>query len=153
MAARMNLEDLQQFYDALAEQAQEQPNGTLRYEGHTYKLFATLEPKRPQPYYSKLRRYLIAMGCVVQEKRGAKNALSVWILHARPDSDRLAQVDRSTVLSPDATEAVARAAVSRQQLRDITERIGGIDVKEVLLDFEQRIARLEATIKQKQEIS
>jgi hypothetical protein len=142
----VKLDDLQRFYDALAEQAKPVGNGDLRYEGHTYKLFAAIEPKMPQPYYSKLRRYLLHMGCVTQEKRGAKSANSVWILHRRPDSDSLSQVDRSAVLSPPQEEQLARRAVDRQQLKDILSKLGDLNVKEILYDFEKRIAQAEKEI-------
>jgi hypothetical protein len=146
----VKLEDLQNFYDALAEQSKPTDDGKLRYEGHTYKLFAAIEPKLPQPYYSKLRRYLLHMGCVTQVRRGARHAPSVWILHFRPDSDSLSQVDKSAVLSPPAEEQNARLAVNRQQLRDILSKLGDLNVKDILYNFEQRLQALEATTKELQ---
>lgn len=146
-----SLEDLQAFYDALHENAELDTDANIMmFEGHTYKLFASMTPRRPQPYYSKLRRWLIAMQCVTPMQRGSRHQKSVWALHQRPTEAMMELVDGAAVMAPGTKEAIARSAVQRQKIDDILERIGGLNVTNVLRNFENRITALEDAVKELQ---
>lgn len=59
-------------------------------------------------------------------------------------------VDGAAVMAPGTKEAIARSAVQRQKIDDILERIGGLNVTNVLRNFENRITALEDAVKELQ---
>ena len=142
MPNAVRIDDLIVFYDAMDERAD--ANG--EYHGHTFKLYAEVLPERPQSYYGAVRRYLIAMGCVEQMRRGARHSQSVWKLHMRPTADMLSAMDPEAVLSPSQDEMQVRQRIHAQRIKDVVEQVGGIDVKAMTLNFEHRIAALEEAV-------
>lgn len=92
------------------------------WEGHTTRLFRTLE--LPSPYYSSVLGRLETMGCIAQLARGGGTAVSKWELLEDPDLETFMNAE----------SARKRAKPTRlqqhdQQIQDIVQRLNVLEIK------------------------
>ena len=77
-------EHAQRVYEGMVAKAA--PDGDLLvYDGHLTALFRQL--RLSVPYYTLIRRKLVAMGCIEQVRRGGGTATSRWVLWKAPELD------------------------------------------------------------------
>lgn len=91
-------------------------------------------------HYSPTWKILYDLGCVTMLQRGAKSVQSVMILHHAPDHAEYLQTRDQG--KQDLTRRQDYATLSAD-IQAIKRQIGGIDIRNVLLNLEQRIASLE----------
>lgn len=79
-------EHAQRVYDTMHQASRKESVGErsiLVYEGHLTGLFKKL--LLPQPYYTKIKNMLVAMGCIEQLRRGGGNGTSKWVVWHAPE--------------------------------------------------------------------
>jgi hypothetical protein len=87
----------------------------VTYEGHLTHLVKALNYSTP--YYTKLRKHLMRMGCIQQLRRGGGTAPSVWWLKKEPDEESFKHAVEMLRPGNRPQDAIA------QQLKDHNERI------------------------------
>lgn len=96
------------------------PNGSLIWEGHLTKLFASLHLS--VPYYTSVTRELKRMGCVAQKRRGGGNAPSQWIILTEPTEELFRQDDDRSTRSLAAKRA-GKIGMLEQQVKDLSRTV------------------------------
>lgn len=93
-------------------------------------------------YYSRVMNVLKGQDCISQIQRGGQGLPSVIVLHYPPDHDKYLQT-RSKPLTkrPD-------LAIVASEVEAIKTNMGGIDIKQMALDFESRLKRLESLLRE-----
>jgi hypothetical protein len=89
-------------------------------------------------HYSTVQRLLVVSGAMELIQRGARGIESVYLLHGRPDPDKLRKL---SLTKPDNRATVAL----EQRVADIQRQIGGLDIVQALADLEKRLGELEST--------
>lgn len=135
------LPNLERFYTALEAQASRNKDGSKVYEGHPTRLVQELG--WPVQYYSKLRRYLLAMGCIQVIKRGAHHANTQWELVMPPTTELLAAADPDTLVPSRDTSEMAR--ITNRRIKDIVDMLGGHEDR--LNNIENKLTVLLAQLK------
>jgi hypothetical protein len=138
------LVNLQRFYDALHDAATTDDQGVVVFRGHVTKVFLELRPPLPQPYYAKLRRYLLATECIVQVSRGARYSDSVWHLIQRPTEDLIRDADPDSLVADTSTDTAIKLVQSR--VKDIGEQLGGMNVVRAIGELQGQLNALDERI-------
>lgn len=93
-------------------------------------------------YYSKVRNALIEMGCLTILSQGNRAEGTAIVLHRAPtDEDFRQWKDRPLTKAVD-------AAILSQRVGDIEKRLGGLDVVNALIDFEERIKQQDERLRE-----
>lgn len=131
------------FYDLLAEDAKEEivntsdgPGSLKIYRGHVTRLWNQLGGSNA--YYSKVMRNLTDLGCIAMLQRGAASTESVVAVIRRPDADEISGGNRLTT-----GEA---PAILRAEVEAIKRNVGGINIPEVMQEFDTRLKALEREV-------
>src|SRR5262245_1022689 len=131
-------------YESMLRHAQEQDFGTVDHNGHddilwdgfTTALFRNLEI--PVPYYGKVFKYLTELGCMIQIRRGGGTASSRWQVCpvTPPQAEQFMQrFPASTVTR---FQPVVELQTMRQQLDDVVDNIGGVNIRQALSDLQRQ---------------
>lgn len=107
------------YMEMLQQARQEEDNG-LVYEGHLTKLI-TGDLGLATPRYTEVMRHLKTMGCVEQLRRGGASSPSRWRLVQAPDEQAFKSVEG--MLRPSG----GKVAVVEQQLRDLNRRVQALE--------------------------
>jgi hypothetical protein len=129
------------YYQNLKEEANtESLHGVkvLVFRGSVVRVFRGLGVS--QSYYSKIRKSLIEMGCLTVLQQGGRSTDSVVVLHRDPTAEDWEN------LSDGALTSNLDVAILGQRLNDVTELIGGINVKSAIADLALRIEGLEREV-------
>src|SRR6266576_2837405 len=127
------------LYAHMAEESREQiikGNKYTVWEGFIGK--TARELNLPAGTEDRVMKELSSMGCIEILVRGVSQSPTVVVLFKPPTPDLWEQI-RST---PSLTRAPTLATMRREQ-RDILKQLGGVNLKEVLKDFEDRISAIE----------
>lgn len=92
----------------------------------------------PKGTENRILKSLTTMGCVEILVRGASHNPTVVVLFKPPTDDLWEQIQQT----PSLTRAPTLATMRREQ-RDILQQLGGVNLKEVLKNFEDRISKME----------
>jgi len=93
-------------------------------------------------YYSKAYDLLSEMGCIVIERRGRREVQTRIVL-LTPPTPELYERHHGNVayrLTHGQSDATMRL---EQRVKNIEGRLSGIELKDILIDFEQRLRKLE----------
>jgi hypothetical protein len=90
-------------------------------------------------YYTRVRGMLEKSGCIVVLQRGSAKMTSIVALLKPPDP---AILDGHKRLTPAPDPAIMQA-----RLTEIVKMIGGMDIRAIIGNFEERIDALEKTVK------
>jgi hypothetical protein len=129
---------LTQLYEAMEAEAED---GI--YKGKIVDTFATLSIS--MSYYTELFNVLKELGCIELIDRGVRGRPTRYRLHVAPT---IVAYERSyAARDKDLTGAdrPARVPITEldQRIMNIERMLSGVDIKQVLADYEKRIARLE----------
>jgi hypothetical protein len=136
--------DVNIFYDMLYAAADTRQKKRV-YEGYPSKLFKQLE-LNPR-YYTPIRKILVDTGSIEIVERGNRAKPSVWVLNHKPPP----QESWPKGLTGEAVSATLRGEFERritalEAWRENLTGGGKANILEILLDFEQRIAKLEKAV-------
>jgi hypothetical protein len=106
-------------YNEMVSQARDEGDDGLVYEGHLTKLFAQLQLSTP--YYTAVRKHLMAMECIVQLRRGGGSSSSRWRLLREPDEDSFRSFETLNRARSGKTAAL------EQQVRDLNRRVSTLE--------------------------
>jgi len=120
------------FYKLLTQRAVSE-DGVLEFRGSIVEAFRSLGIS--QSYYSPITRGLYDSGAMSMKQRGARGTVSIIVLHEQPTA--------ATWIKSRLTTRSKPATLSEQQLEDILQQLGGINIVEALANHEARIKALE----------
>jgi hypothetical protein len=99
-----------------------------RWQGFATKLIRDLG--LAVPHYTQVRRALLAMDCIRQEKRGGGSAPSTWILLQPPSTELWLEHVKDTPAAPRSAGGNSKMAETlEQQNRDLNKRVSSLDQK------------------------
>jgi hypothetical protein len=133
------------LYEALEAEAHEMVHlgqRVKRWEG-----FILVEVDRlgiPRGEYARVMKYMKDNDLIVQWQRGARATPSVLLLVKPPPADPadLEKISAKRLTQP---PTLARMAVSVEALQ---KQLGGIDLRQLLLEYDQRLTRVEALLRE-----
>ena len=102
-------------YERMVEEASDEGDEGLVYEGHLTKLFQDLN--KPGPYYTTVMNYLRNMGCAEQIRRGGGSSMSRWKLITAPTEDAF-----NSFIAMRRPKR-GKVASLEQQIRDLNRRV------------------------------
>lgn len=108
-------------YKAMLEEAEMEELDGLVYEGHLTRLIIQ-DLGLSTPYYTQVKRRLVAMGCIEQLRRGGGHAMSRWKLLTEPTEESFNSI-ASQKHAPK-----GKYAVLAQQLRDLNRRVTQLEM-------------------------
>lgn len=133
------------FFGALNERATtETHNGkeVRIFRGKIVEAYKSLEIS--QAHYSEVRRGLLESDCITILQQGARGTVSIVILHKPPTAE---EYEARAVEKSRLTKSIDAATLAAQ-LEDLKRSIGGMNVVDVLHNFETRLQELELLVKQ-----
>lgn len=117
------------------------------YEGKVVDTFASLGISNS--YYTELFNVLKELGCIELLDRGTRNRPTRYRLHHAPT---VVAYERRYIKPTGGLTAAGKPATVtvtelEQRVSNIERRLSGVDIKQILADYEKRIARLEQQTK------
>lgn len=128
------------FYKLLEEDAKLESLAGLEvlvYRGPVSKLWH--QTGASNAYYSRVMNSLHDMGCIAMIQRGSVNVLSAIAVLRPPKAEDFDAVDLTPAADP---------ATMRQELENVKRNIGGIDIAQVVIEFDARIKELENLVRE-----
>jgi hypothetical protein len=118
----------QKVYELMEQKAETRPvddqHTELVYTGYLTKDVMGAPLNLPIPYYTKITRALVGMGCAQQIKRGGGSAPSHWALYRPPTLEAYETWERSE-LNP--AKPTSKSAQLEQSVRDLQGRVDALE--------------------------
>jgi hypothetical protein len=137
---------LLQLYEAMEKESA--PIGKSKklrlYEGKVVTTFQTIGISAA--YYTELFNVLKELGCIELVDRGVRGRPTKYRLHGKPTEDAyearyvkgLTTADKPATIPLDELE---------QRIKNLEGRLSGLQIKEIIVNYEDRIASLESAMK------
>jgi len=109
-------------YNEMVDQARDENDVGLVYEGHLTKLFAQLG--MATPYYTAVMNHLKSMACVEQLRRGGGNSPSRWLLLREPNEEAYKSIESMNRAKS------GKVGALEQQVRDLTKRVATLETNQ-----------------------
>jgi hypothetical protein len=109
------------------------------YEGKVTYLYHSLGIS--QTYYGSIFKGLQQVGSITKVNRGGRGtAPTAYVLHRKPALDEWKKLATKPLTRP------RDFAILSQQVQDLAQQIGGINIGEALVHLEQRLERVEEKV-------
>lgn len=111
------------------------------YEGKVVETFQGLNIS--MAYYTQLFNALKELGCIELIDRGVRGRPTKYRLHGEPTEDAYTGRYGAEGLTVGVKPATIPLSELEQRVKNMERRLQGLDIKEIFLDHEQRIVKLE----------
>jgi hypothetical protein len=139
----------QRVFKSMKDGAELDDEGRLIYKGYITHLFRNCNV--PVPTYGPVLDILKRIGCITQVKRGGGGAMSEWQILDDLELDAF-----MAMLGKDMAKSSARPnskfPAIDQQLDDIRNNIGGIDIKQAFADQQTQLNKLREEVNKLNEV-
>lgn len=133
---------LYKAFDELAEQTQVDGISVRVFRGSITERWSSIGAS--QSFYTPVMHTLKELGCITLISSGRRSHPSIVALHHPPD-----EVEFLLTHTGDLTGS-PEAAKLRKRLENLERRVGGVNIAEVLLELEKRVAWLERHVGKEQ---